>query len=1705
MSGCQRTSFHGKHTSAHARTTEDMIELVFLKTWFSITSILLVCFRIILAYDSSCPPYTDLTSGLYYDISQFKDINTFKYNPWSANSDNEPNVYLWRPCGTLGDTYTNPNNSLIPVATSLSCNPSSTACFHSPLTVGGTISLAKPTTSNNYWDSYGNYIVSMDTKHTDKIRGLGGCNRYIFNTSIVCDIRYDTYSWTWIHDEEPTRSNDYTCSSHFNFTMQCLTLDQSFVTVGSGAVQIFGTNIDQASVTADVQEANDTLSCTPVSSIQLSCTFDMPPTAVGLYITLDGVTSVDPLYVLPRMDNFHLTPDNAARTLNSLGRMDINTSTFSIQLSNRINHGDAKCNQPIRFISYVESFSIEGVGLTYDTEVVSLIDCLFIFEDGVGDIQLSHIAIHNVLIGMPFIISRSSPQINLTLNHVTGSCTSFKLETKDARVLFQSTNMDGTVHDIFSTVPPCQLQEAVIDIQGGGDVTLTDSSFRNRPYVLSQTSAKGHTLNVTRSQFSSTSLFVCTEKERGFGRVYIDRVRVTGMDTTFLDNNIADPGNVVYVTNSWMSGRSNTSVAISTGGDLYSWGNTYNGIDPGLPLAAARTIDSRQDTFFPPESATFFNLSPDRLSSTFTVRIGPYLCYPSYLLRKISNRRLTINLIRPTLTVDATSTGPFIFVDDGVDFYLEDVEFWNLTRNIQATEGASVTLNNTRFYNSISSGDGSVLYMYKNQNGSIYNSVFRQGNSNRGGFIFAEQSDGLQLTNCSFEGGKSWSGGAIYSLMTSLKVHDCSFTENVVQESGGGIMLDTSTGIIRDISVTNTIFSSNTANLMGGALQLRGQLYGSLIVDNVTFVDNVGNTAGGAIEIEACLNDLIIYNSTFTRNRGALGGGAIFISTSTTTTSIQLENCHFLSNNAGLGGGLAVMSGRNPLNITNCTFLENFVDQQGGAVIVQESTLNPSFTLANLSIYNSRFERNRAGNFGGALMVNHLLAFTVSGCTFIHNESPLGGCIYSTGFFTIYIEQSLFRGATKSSYGGGMYVDGSEISVKSTTFDGCQASNSGGALYITNPIGPASIVDSRFFNCNSTLGSAISAENFQELSVQGSEFHSCTTVSSGVITAVSGKSVVLQRVTSIDNTGSRGTLFHLVPSGHVTSVTIVSVNVSGNTATAEGSAVSIQGDLDALSIYNSQFQHNHAVVGVISITGRCRYTNIHHTKFHGNEGMYGGSIYISGGRQVNLTHNTMSSNRAYMGGAIYIRAGRMKRLVVDRTIYITDNEFTENHADGKGGAISVTGDDVITRGNSFVYNEAKEGGRDIYVETGRLTTIDDELSDHGVLLESTSTISGNLQLDTIHCPSGLVSYHQLDVFSCVEASQDLMDRKKVAAVIIVTVTLLSTVLGIIAYLVRKKRGKVEVQEVELLNFDHLVLRGVQVGKKIGAGYFGEVFKGTWEGTPVALKSTKNSSANRKSQDLRWKEEIALLQKLNHPNIVRLLGVYRPDEQHLYMVLEYVCGGSLDMYLYHNFGELGDNALLRMVFDVAKGMTYLQTMGVLHRDLAARNLLIDGGGVVKISDFGMSRENGIYNQHTKVLPFKWCAPEVIERGINTHKSDVWSFAVTTWEIYSQGHSPYPGMSNSDVLREVIQGDYRLPRPLRCPERVYDILLACWKREPGERMNFVGIYNALLGGFPSILNGEMMEGGSDSGSSAPIEISGEDDTNYEYYGTPDTRSL
>ncbi|XP_037656888.1 tyrosine-protein kinase Fer isoform X2 [Choloepus didactylus] len=245
---------------------------------------------------------------------------------------------------------------------------------------------------------------------------------------------------------------------------------------------------------------------------------------------------------------------------------------------------------------------------------------------------------------------------------------------------------------------------------------------------------------------------------------------------------------------------------------------------------------------------------------------------------------------------------------------------------------------------------------------------------------------------------------------------------------------------------------------------------------------------------------------------------------------------------------------------------------------------------------------------------------------------------------------------------------------------------------------------------------------------------------------------------------------------------------------------------------------------------------------------------------------------------------------------------------------------------------------------------------------------------------------------------------------------------------------------------------VTLGELLGKGNFGEVYKGTLKDkAAVAVKTCKEDLP----QELKIKflQEAKILKQYDHPNIVKLIGVCT-QRQPIYIIMELIPGGDFLSFLRKKKDELKLKQLVKFSLDAASGMAYLESKNCIHRDLAARNCLVAENNVLKISDFGMSRQEdgGVYSSSgLKQIPIKWTAPEALNYGRYSSESDVWSFGILLWETFSLGVCPYPGMTNQQA-REQVERGYRMSAPQHCPEDIFKIMLKCWDYKPENRPKF-----------------------------------------------------
>lgn len=235
-------------------------------------------------------------------------------------------------------------------------------------------------------------------------------------------------------------------------------------------------------------------------------------------------------------------------------------------------------------------------------------------------------------------------------------------------------------------------------------------------------------------------------------------------------------------------------------------------------------------------------------------------------------------------------------------------------------------------------------------------------------------------------------------------------------------------------------------------------------------------------------------------------------------------------------------------------------------------------------------------------------------------------------------------------------------------------------------------------------------------------------------------------------------------------------------------------------------------------------------------------------------------------------------------------------------------------------------------------------------------------------------------------------------------------------------------------------------EQIGKGEFSEVFRADYKGSDVAVKIIKNKELVNLFMD-----EALVMSKLNHSNLVHLKGVVDSVDC-LCIVTEYMAKGSLVDYL----RSRGKNVItahdqIKFARDVCAGMAYLEERGLVHRDLAARNVLLQDNGIAKVSDFGLALHSDSDMTTGSKIPVKWTAPEALKNHTFSCKSDVWSFGILLWEIYSFGRVPYPGILLKDVLSKLEEG-HRMDPPDGCPSQIYKIMTWAWSWKPEDRPTF-----------------------------------------------------
>lgn len=247
------------------------------------------------------------------------------------------------------------------------------------------------------------------------------------------------------------------------------------------------------------------------------------------------------------------------------------------------------------------------------------------------------------------------------------------------------------------------------------------------------------------------------------------------------------------------------------------------------------------------------------------------------------------------------------------------------------------------------------------------------------------------------------------------------------------------------------------------------------------------------------------------------------------------------------------------------------------------------------------------------------------------------------------------------------------------------------------------------------------------------------------------------------------------------------------------------------------------------------------------------------------------------------------------------------------------------------------------------------------------------------------------------------------------------------------------------------------GGILGYGAFGTVYKGVWmpegESTkiPVAIKVLREDTGANTSKEVLG--EAYIMASVDHPNLLQLLAVCMTSQ--VMLVTQLMPLGCLLDFVRTNRDKICSKLLLSWCAQIARGMAYLEEKRLVHRDLAARNVLVQTPACIKITDFGLAKLLDINEEEYKAaggkMPIKWLALECIQHRIFTHKSDVWAFGVTVWELLTFGGKPYDNVPAREVPELLEKGD-RLPQPSICTIEVYLIIISCWTLDAESRPGF-----------------------------------------------------
>eukprot|EP00727_Mastigamoeba_balamuthi_P013701 m51a1_g8954 putative serine threonine kinase (1680) ;mRNA; r:1026291-1032121 len=247
--------------------------------------------------------------------------------------------------------------------------------------------------------------------------------------------------------------------------------------------------------------------------------------------------------------------------------------------------------------------------------------------------------------------------------------------------------------------------------------------------------------------------------------------------------------------------------------------------------------------------------------------------------------------------------------------------------------------------------------------------------------------------------------------------------------------------------------------------------------------------------------------------------------------------------------------------------------------------------------------------------------------------------------------------------------------------------------------------------------------------------------------------------------------------------------------------------------------------------------------------------------------------------------------------------------------------------------------------------------------------------------------------------------------------------------------------------------------QIGRGNFGSVYKGEYKGETVAVKKFYQQKVDQATmvELQRQLKEISLLAELRHPSIILFMGASL-DPNNMFIITEWMDGGSLKTVLEDKAVDMP--RAIAILSSVCRGLIYIHASNIIHRDLKAANILVNDKWDVKITDFGLSAIKNANKTMTVCGTVAWMAPEILERGHFSEKSDVYALGMVMYEVLTR-HNPFNGVPVMSLVSRIIGGQRpAIPDSHRGFSAAYvDLMQSTWAANPDDRPTFSQLSSSL----------------------------------------------